>query len=962
MSSAAGRARLASELSRTRGGGGSRASSPFDSGEQYATATSFKSDLSLNFIHSTPQQELSDQHAIPLHYHQQPSVYDHGTEGSAEMSIELGRGVKRGAQAVNDDMSSNAIFSFGEEHSQYEITGTPPTRSRPSLRRSDGGLGKESSIRRATESARATDALSNSALDRKQRAASENLPRTGTERDNEAAQLTTTFTIRGSRFAGARHVSSSYNVPTRFSTDGGLESGPKSTQRSTGANATVQSTTYTTNHSFMLPDLPNITQIVSGGTPTVKRTTASRSRFVSASYGPHAETHIPINGVSVPEDERAIFASLDMLRDRVHQLEQEKSEAQKHIEEYEEQVVELQAQLALQPTRANSGLGSKVDTAGQRLFQNEKARLQAKDKASEQRLQRAERKASVTEITITRVTKERDHLIQQLAAAYFTGEELERENEEFRDVIAGLQAENDQLKSSVQLLKDENNLHESGAAESTRTKSRQTSRTRNTSATRSSSRHRASNRDDQNEVEIGDPAVYAREESKSASRNAVKEGRSRQRRDDLDEAALQELASLVEEQIRKHRETAISKAREAGNGNRINVRAQTKSRRRSSNLEDRLTETSHDRRASTATERAIDETRYGMTQTTSRNVQQFGDDLTQLSDIDPVDVASLRRKLEEELRAKHLGQDETTRARSERDLTTRSITRKSSLKDITARASGDTGRLSLGEGTLDDLLKATKTVRVQSPHTSDEISHLDHRTEADEASILSNISRRRRRTESTEGLTSAFIIPDITLQSNYSLPVIGRDACIQHNVASCTACPQSSRNVDIPMPVPVNEREGYLDMTNATIRPSQPPSVALATVIKHLQDEIIHLKLKRDAENTVYNQHDPALSRRKRLQVKATIDILTAQIEKRSDQVYALYDVLEGQRNQTAAKDGRDINDQEIEETIDSLDVDPVELSGRVGRKAPAGLNDIDDLTGESDLPFEGFSENESEL
>jgi hypothetical protein len=329
----------------------------------------------------------------------------------------------------------------------------------------------------------------------------------------------------------------------------------------------------------------------------------------------------------------------------------------------------------------------------------------------------------------------------------------------------------------------------------------------------------------------------------------------------------------------------------------------------------------------------------------------------------------MRQKIEEELRN---GKVE----KQEQDQTTRSVSlpklpRKSSLKDLTARTNSGF--------TTDDVLAAdqtrmSRTVRVQSPHTSDEISHIAHSdlTNGD-VSVLSNISRRPRRGASLGEETSAFLLPDITLNIS-SAP--GQN-CINHNTAQCTACPRNpaAEDITIPTPIPVTDRD--LDLTNATIRPSQSPELALATVIKHLEDEITHLKLQRDTANRIYTQHDPALSRRRRLGVKAKLDALTAEIEKRSDQVYALYDVLEGQKQARQADESSKasapaaMTDAEVNDTLTSMGLNPVELSGHIGRSsAPAALGldgANDDMSyaedaeyDDEELPWEGISDVES--
>jgi hypothetical protein len=333
-----------------------------------------------------------------------------------------------------------------------------------------------------------------------------------------------------------------------------------------------------------------------------------------------------------------------------------------------------------------------------------------------------------------------------------------------------------------------------------------------------------------------------------------------------------------------------------------------------------------------------------------------------------IDLAKMRQKIEEELRN---GKVE----KQERDQTTRSVSlpklpRKSSLKDLTARTNGG---VATGDLLAADQIRMSRTVRVQSPHTSDEISHIAYSdlTNGD-VSVLSNTGRRPRRGASLGDETSAFLLPDITLNIS-STP---GENCINHNKAQCTACPRNpvTEDITIPTPIPVTDRD--LDLTNATIRPSQSPEIALATVIKHLEDEITHLKLQRETANRIYNQHDPALSRRRRLDVKAKLDSLTAEIEKRSDQVYALYDVLEGQKQARQANAQSEsgtapaaatMTDVEVNDTLTSIGIDPVELSGHIGRAAAPGLgldgvNEEmsfvdDDGEYDEDLPWEGISD-----
>jgi hypothetical protein len=115
----------------------------------------------------------------------------------------------------------------------------------------------------------------------------------------------------------------------------------------------------------MLPDLPNISELVSGvyqdGTPVFSRTAKPRSRFVSASApkAPGEPNHAPIESIPIPEEERAIFVSLKLLQDKVADLESQKAEAEKKFEDLQVENRTLKAEGRVREThrRTDSALG-----------------------------------------------------------------------------------------------------------------------------------------------------------------------------------------------------------------------------------------------------------------------------------------------------------------------------------------------------------------------------------------------------------------------------------------------------------------------------------------------------------------------------------------------------------------------------------------------------------------------------
>jgi hypothetical protein len=300
------------------------------------------------------------------------------------------------------------------------------------------------------------------------------------------------------------------------------------------------------------------------------------------------------------------------------------------------------------------------------------------------------------------------------------------------------------------------------------------------------------------------------------------------------------------------------------------------------------------------------------------------------------------------------------------------------LKDITSGLQLDaTGRFSIrGES---DAQKASKTVRVQSPHTSDiTFGHTEQAVGVEDGDIstLSNVSRRRRQTTAAtaedyeEGETSAFIIPDITIHT--ALPNVSGTSnfpLASHKTNECTICAEANgKHIDIPLPIPVSTRDLGED---ATLRPAWAPHISLAHVLKQLQDEVAHLKLQLAKKEAEYNAHDPALGRRRRISVHAEVLKLAAEVERRSDMVYRLYDVVEGQKGNVEAveepNDAASVKhdakiDHEIEETLQSIGMDPAEVAGRIGRSAPdipEGLQEEFSGDESEELPWEGLSDSE---
>ena len=315
-------------------------------------------------------------------------------------------------------------------------------------------------------------------------------------------------------------------------------------------------------------------------------------------------------------------------------------------------------------------------------------------------------------------------------------------------------------------------------------------------------------------------------------------------------------------------------------------------------------------------------------------------DLTYLSFLDSGEVAKLRKTLEKE-RLERKKRQSSTAPHTVQDVT-------STGQDLTRFSQKSVGAISRKPS-----LKNVTSTSVQPVPDGNEKSHIlsesGHERRHSEPSMLSTRSRRKGR--SAENLTSAFIVPDITIKQPHfraeDIPDLSEegkavlDDLAQHSGKNCMVCQQQGKSgnfgdqtvsaghtIAVPKPVPISERQLALNTLEEehTIRPAQAPALALATVIKALEDEVVHLKIELSKYQALYNAHDPALSKRRRKSVHEKMRALTAILDVKSDQIYALYDVLEGQK-----RDGHELSENEVEVTLHSVGVDLVGLQLRGG-------------------------------
>ena len=172
-------------------------------------------------------------------------------------------------------------------------------------------------------------------------------------------------------------------------------------------------------------------------------------------------------------------------------------------------------------------------------------------------------------------------------------------------------------------------------------------------------------------------------------------------------------------------------------------------------------------------------------------------------------------------------------------------------------------------------------------------------------------------------MTSAFIIPDITMHSR-DATATAKDLLhgTNHDMKNCSVCqrilssaPVDIEDLDIPIPVPVTLRKEYKENVDATLRPSQPAVNSLTRVMKELNDELIHLKLHFKILERQVSTHDPALGSRKSASLHRKIEKVSRAIKAKTGQLYSLYDVLEAHKEEIER--GEEV--EEVERTLENV-------------------------------------------
>jgi hypothetical protein len=610
------------------------------------------------------------------------------------------------------------------------------------------------------------------------------------------------------------------------------------------------------------------------------------------------------------------------------------------------------------------------------------------------KLDRAERKASVADISTKRATSERDNLVTQLGVAYFNIEEVKAEreallaeNEELHIEVDDLRAENEQLRDrlgEVGEVHTQNEVLRQQLANETAKREQERHAKRDAERHAKREQERQARREEkleaQRQAKQGEErqakeeeARRAQEDERQARREVERQFRreAREPHDRREKDTQARISDRVQQELRNSKVFAAAQSVQTRprSSRYASSRFQSESQRapvpkvpaRSvSNPEPafsrRRLEADEEPQSTTdlsltnlQTGRLVSDGRSGMPEFDAQPIEPPPFDLTDLSFIKPEDIANIRRQLEEE-------RAETRRQRASAPPTQ---TREDTVRSIASAKSGQP-QLIHGMSTRDVTARSNFTAHTE--HTADFTSRsnrsINTQPQQTEDSFVSHASRRRRSAPVEE--TSGFIVPDITMgaqKHTINFSKLNLPASAAHDNKSCTVCGrQNSQTTSpkIPRPVPVSTRTA--DDADATMRPTQPPRDALARVLKELKDELTHLHLELAAHEALLSAHDPSLGRRERKSIQDAMTDILARIDIKSDQIYNLYDVVEGHK-------ADDMTEQEIEDTLRSITAKAKSNAAAKGRKVVVESHHSDgesDDAEDAELPFEGFSDTDS--
>ncbi|KAI1455791.1 hypothetical protein F4805DRAFT_434836 [Annulohypoxylon moriforme] len=218
-------------------------------------------------------------------------------------------------------------------------------------------------------------------------------------------------------------------------------------ERQSGLNHMAgPSTPNQTARSFFLPNFSYINDFLSG---TLRLSSLRNGMPIFVKHGKvhdreatnSPDHHVDVEAIAIPEDEEKIFVSLDKIKDEIHALKEHDEMVSRQAEQLQEEIEELQIQIAKYKSRKDSAMGSDSESSIIDHLNAQKSQLEDQISSLQARLDKANRKISINEIHTESYVAERDEALKSAT--------------EQSDKIKQLQSELNTARQQLELLRDD---------------------------------------------------------------------------------------------------------------------------------------------------------------------------------------------------------------------------------------------------------------------------------------------------------------------------------------------------------------------------------------------------------------------------------------------------------------------------------------------------------------------------
>lgn len=212
-----------------------------------------------------------------------------------------------------------------------------------------------------------------------------------------------------------------------------------------------------TQQSYLLPQMSDLSELISGYPGDVTRMSYKRGPFNNT------RGHKPIDSIPIPHDERAILMAMRLLQEKVADLESNKAEAEHRCMKLQDDLRKSEARVRLEQqknksveetlTRKRSGENAPVDSDGgdsqERLkekhrleLQMDKLNLETSVGSLHSQLEKLTRDLETSKIALKHMQEERNFAVNSVVLAIANSEDLKTSMEEFKSEIERLKTEN----------------------------------------------------------------------------------------------------------------------------------------------------------------------------------------------------------------------------------------------------------------------------------------------------------------------------------------------------------------------------------------------------------------------------------------------------------------------------------------------------------------------------------------